>query len=137
MIKLKLSSSFWRFFLVGIINTIVGTSIMFISYNILHFSYWISTFLNYFLGSILSFFLNKYYTFKNNDKSIKQIIFFGLNIIICYAVSFGISKRVVNFLNISNSEMINGNISMFLGMILFVILNFFGQKLWVFKTKNI
>lgn len=32
-----------KFLLVGIVNTIVGTSIMFLLYNIAHMNYWISS----------------------------------------------------------------------------------------------
>lgn len=48
-----------KFILVGIVNTIFGTTVMFVAYNMIGFSYWISSALNYILGSILSFFLNK------------------------------------------------------------------------------
>lgn len=48
-----------KFILVGIINTLFGTTIMFAAYNLLHLSYWVSSGMNYFFGSILSYFLNK------------------------------------------------------------------------------
>ena len=53
-----------KFLLVGVINTLVGTAIMFGLYNLAHCSYWVSSAANYILTSILSFFLNKYFTFK-------------------------------------------------------------------------
>ena len=31
--------TFWKFILVGIANTIVGTGVMFVFYNVFHFSY--------------------------------------------------------------------------------------------------
>lgn len=46
----------FKFIFVGIINTLVGTSVMFVAYNLLHFSYWISSASNYIIGSIVSFF---------------------------------------------------------------------------------
>ena len=46
--------TFWKFILVGIANTLFGTGIMFVFYNVLHLSYWISSASNYFFGSILS-----------------------------------------------------------------------------------
>ena len=59
-----LDATFWKFILVGIANTIVGTAVMFAAYNIFHLNYWISSASNYVIGSILSYFLNKYFTFK-------------------------------------------------------------------------
>ena len=45
-----------KFLLVGVINTLVGTAIMFGLYNLAHYSYWVSSAANYILTSILSFF---------------------------------------------------------------------------------
>lgn len=45
-----------KFILVGGINTLVGTFVMFGAYNFLGFSYWISSALNYIIGSIVSYF---------------------------------------------------------------------------------
>lgn len=61
--------TFWKFILVGIINTLFGTAVMFICYNVFHLSYWVSSASNYIFGSILSYFLNKRFTFQNNDRS--------------------------------------------------------------------
>ena len=54
-----------KFLIVGVVNTVFGTAVMFVSYNLLHLDYWISTGANYVLGSILSYFLNKTFTFNN------------------------------------------------------------------------
>ena len=40
--------TFWKFILVGVANTIFGTGIMFVFYNVFHFSYWVSSASNYF-----------------------------------------------------------------------------------------
>lgn len=45
----------WKFLLVGVINTLVGTGIMFGLYNLANCSYWVSSAANYVLTSILSF----------------------------------------------------------------------------------
>ena len=46
-----------KFLIVGVVNTLFGTAIMFGLYNLAGCSYWISSAANYFFGSILSFFL--------------------------------------------------------------------------------
>ena len=61
-----------KFILVGVVNTLVGMAIMFGLYNLAHCSYWVSSAANYILTSILSYFLNKYFTFKNKERSWKQ-----------------------------------------------------------------
>jgi hypothetical protein len=65
--------TFWKFILVGVVNTLFGTAIMFVFYNVLHLSYWISSASNYVFGSILSYFLNKYFTFQNKSKSWRTV----------------------------------------------------------------
>lgn len=64
MMKKLFDSTVVRFVLVGAVNTLFGAGIMFIFYNCLHLSYWLSSASNYFFGSILSYFLNKYFTFR-------------------------------------------------------------------------
>lgn len=132
MIK-KLDKTFIKFALVGVINTIVGTSIMYLSYNLLNLGYWLSSFLNYFLTSILSYFLNRNFTFKSKDSHIKTIFKFAINILICYGIAYGVAKPVTSFVLRGQSTSIQENIAMAVGMVFFVILNYFGQKLVVFK----
>ena len=69
-----------RFVLVGIVNTLVGTVIMFGLYNLAHCSYWVSSAANYILTSILSYFLNKYFTFQNRERSVGQVVRFVVNV---------------------------------------------------------
>ena len=63
-IKNILDITFWKFVLVGIVNTLVGTAVMFAAFNVLLLSYWISSASNYVVGSIVSYFLNLYFTFQ-------------------------------------------------------------------------
>ena len=86
-----------RFIIVGCINTIVGTAIMFGFYNLASCSYWVSSAANYILTSILSFFLNKYFTFRNKERSWKQVMRFAVNIAVCYILAYGIAKPAVMY----------------------------------------
>ncbi|MFI3226604.1 MAG: GtrA family protein [Clostridia bacterium] len=125
-----------KFIIVGILNTIVGTSVMFISYNFLGLTYWISSALNYIIGSIFSFFMNKYFTFSNSEKSLKQVVLFILNISLCYFMAYGISKPLVSYVLSGFGTSIQENIAMLCGMCLFVALNYFGQRFIVFKNQD-
>lgn len=133
--KRIIDKTFIKFIGVGIINTVFGTSIMFISYNLLQFIYWVSSAANYILGSILSYFLNKYFTFQNKEKSVKLVLKFILNITICYLIAYGVAKPVVKFLLHNMSKNVQENCAMLCGMGLFVILNYLGQRFGVFKEK--
>mgnify|MGYP002237852565 FL=1 len=89
-----LDITFWKFVLVGIVNTLVGTGVMFAAYNLLHLSYWVSSASNYVVGSIVSYFLNKYFTFQNKERSWKQLGMFVINITICYLLAYGMQSRL-------------------------------------------
>ena len=134
--KKILDDQIFKFIIVGIINTLFGTAVMFGMYNLFHCSYFFSTAMNYILGSILSFFLNKYFTFQNKNKSMKQVLKFIFNIVLCYSLAYGIAKPLVNFILSSFSKIIKDNISMLIGMILFTFLNYFGQKYFVFGNEK-
>lgn len=123
-----------KFLVVGIINTIVGTGLMFILYNLFSMNYWISSAANYIVGSIVSYFLNKYFTFQNKEKSVKQMWKFALNIIVCYFLAYGAAKPIVFYLLSGINEKIQGNVAMLAGMCLFVIFNYLGQRFLVFKN---
>ena len=119
-----------KFILVGIVNTLVGTGVMFLMYNLLHASYWISSASNYIIGSIVSYVLNKYFTFQNNEKS------FAMNISICYLAAYGVAKPLVRMVLSGASKSIQENLAMLVGMGLFVVLNYFGQRFIVFKKDE-
>ena len=136
---MKLSSFFDRkllkFLIVGIINTAFGSGLMFLLYNCFNFSYWISSACNYLFGGILSFFLNKYFTFQNNKKSIIQVLIFFINLMICYFISYFVTKKLVFIILFSYPEKTRGNISLFIGMCLYTVLNYIGQRIIVFRKE--
>lgn len=135
-IKGKFDVTFIKFVFVGVINTVVGTAVMFLAYNIFHCSYWISSVMNYVIGSICSYFLNKYFTFQNKEKSPVIILKFVINITICYLIAYGGAKRLILLLLSDFSPKWQDNIAMVCGMGLFVILNYFGQRFFAFKKKD-
>ena len=140
ILKRIFSSNFVRFVIVGVLNTAIGTAVMFLSYNFLHTGYWISSALNYIVGSIFSYFANKYFTFNCKKKSWKEAVRFVLNISICYFIAYGLAQPIVirlfSFIKISFSGSLLDQIAMIVGMVIFVIINFIGQKVFVFKKQN-
>lgn len=135
-IKAKFDITFVKFIVVGVINTLLGTAVMFIAYNMFHLSYWISSAANYVVGSICSYFLNKYFTFHNKEKSPVIVIKFIINITVCYLIAYGGAQRLIMWLLSDFSIKWQDNIAMLCGMGLFVILNYFGQRFFAFKKKD-
>ena len=136
MIKKLLDRTFWKFILVGIINTIVGTSVMFLCYNAFHLNYWVSSAMNYIIGSIVSYFLNKYFTFQNKQRSWKIVIKFIIDISVCYLIAYGVAKPLVARILSGQSVTIQENGAMLVGMCLFVGLNYLGQRFFAFKKEE-
>ena len=128
-------NTFSRFILVGIANTIIGTVIMFVFYNVFHLSYWLSSASNYFFGSICSYLLNKHFTFRYHEKGFSSLLRFTLNILVCYLLAYGIAKPVMQWILSGYSITIQENISMALGMCLFVVFNYLGQRYFAFKKS--
>jgi len=124
-----------KFIIVGFINTIFGSAIMFILYNLLNFSYWVSSASNYIAGSILSFFLNKYFTFSVKKWNVFMIIAFIINILICYFIAYGIAKPLMNHFLQNFSQKARENSALFTGMVIFTSINYIGQKYFVFKSS--
>ena len=122
-----------KFLIVGVVNTVFGTIVMFSLYNLAGCSYWISSAANYILGSILSFFLNKYFTFQNGERSWGQVVRFTVNIAACYLVAYGVAKPAMRMLLSGQSVSIQENAAMLVGMCLFTGLNYFGQRFFAFR----
>ena len=124
--------------MVGIMNTLIGMAAMFIAYNVFHLGYWLSSAMDYIIGSIFSYFANKHFTFKAEKKSAGEIVRFAINIVGCYFAAYSIAKPVVvSALEKTEwSVSVMEQISMLFGMCIFVVLNYFGQKYFVFRKKR-
>ncbi len=125
-----------KFLLVGVINTLVGTAIMFGLYNLAGASYWLSSAANYILTSILSYFLNKYFTFRSQGGSLREILRFALNIAVCYLLAYGIAKPLVIWALSATTDKVRDNVAMLVGMCLFTGLNYLGQRFFAFAEKK-
>ncbi len=150
--KTVLDKTFWKFILVGVLNTVVGLGVNYLLLFLLPKTglgdtptYWIASAGNYVVGSILSFFLNKYFTFKSNSKSFLEVLRFIANIVVCWIIAYGIAKPLVGlaFTGIwvfpwQDVEMPKavGYVATLVGAGLFVILNYFGQRFFAFKQDK-
>jgi len=125
--------TFLKFISVGVVNTLVGSGLMFVLYNFLGTDYWVSSATAYVVGSALSFFLNKYWTFKIRKWSVFIVAGFVLNIAICYLLAYKVARILVYALLLSHPEKIKDNVAMLVGICLFTGLNYLGQRFVVFR----
>ena len=131
-----------HFGIVGVMNTLLGYLIMSGLYNLAHWNYWVSSGTSYFIGSVFSYYMNGKVTFKVENKDKWLPWRFALNIIVCYLISFSVAQPLVTWLlDVSGlarggtfSQALLDNVAMIFGMGIFIVMNFFGQKLFVFRT---
>ena len=143
MLKKIFDPTLFRFLLVGVVNTLVGYGVMFGLYNLagLHLwgdpGYWISSAANYVVGSVVSFFLNKHFTFRNQERGAGVVLRFAVNIAVCWALAYGLAKPATVWLLSGTgwSPQLQGNLSMLAGSGLFVLLNYFGQRFFAFRSR--
>lgn len=128
--------TFLKFVFVGVINTIFGTAVMFLLYNVAGCSYWVSSASNYIFGSILSYFLNKHFTFQNKEKGFRVVFRFAINISVCYLLAYGLAKPAMYYILAGAETKIKDNVAMLTGMCLFVGFNYIGQRFFAFKSGD-
>lgn len=125
-----------KFLLTGVINTLVGAGVMFLLYNLAGCSYWFSSAANYVVGGTVSFFLNKYFTFKNRERSWAQVLRFVLTVAACWLVAYGAAKPIAMRLLAGYGEKLQTNIAMVVGMGLYTALNYLGQRFFAFRSTG-
>lgn len=125
-----------KFIIVGLANTFIGSAVMFTLYNVFQMSYWFSSASNYVVGSIFSYVFNKNWTFNSKGRNKKTVPLFIINIIICYILAYGISKPLIGYLLKSAGAVVQDNISLGVGLVLFTGFNYFGQRYFVFKEDK-
>ncbi|WP_423799527.1 GtrA family protein [Neobacillus sp. SAB-20_R2A] len=131
--------SFIRFLIVGVINTIVGLTTMYVLLNGFRFSYWWSTLLGNIVGAGVSFILNRNFTFKNDSAIGGSLVRFVMVIGICYFVSYSLGLKLAIWLleklPVVPKEFAK-DLAVLLGTGIYTILNYLGQKHFVFKEAE-
>lgn len=125
--------SILKFLLVGVLNTLVGSGVMFLLYNLAGCPYWPSVCANYICGGILSYFLNKYFTFQRKERSWGEVGRFILTVAVCMLIAYGVAKPAVRWALSGLDGKVQENMAMLVGMGLYTVLNYFGQRFFAFK----
>jgi putative flippase GtrA len=130
------TNSFIRFLLVGVINTCVGLLIIFFLLNIVHLSYWLSTFIGNTAGAFISYWLNRSFTFNSQVSAHRGLPRFFTIILICYFGAYFLSERLLDWISHYQfvSTSVEQNIAVLVGSILYTGTNYIGQKYFVFSS---
>lgn len=113
-----------RFILSGIMAVLTDLSIYYVLINYLDFN--LAKGISFVSGTFVAFIANKYFTFRKYNRKAKEIWQF------CLLYSFTLTINVtVNKILLSLSEIIF--ISFIIATGISAMINFIGQKFWVFK----
>lgn len=122
-----------------VISGLLATGTDFIIYHLLSshvFGYNLSKTISFLMGTLVAFFYNKYITFNAPDKSISEVVkFFTLYVV---SMVFNVVTNhfsIVILSKISYAMKLVVLTSFILATMVSMIINFFGQKFWVFTNK--
>lgn len=135
---LKPTNSFIRFLFVGIVNTLIGLTIIFLLMNGIGLNYWMATSIGNTCGAIISFVLNRNFTFKSNNSLVASGIRFATVIVLSYFCAYGVSDLLWGGVMDESSLFLftNKEVSVLFGACLYTLLNYYGQKYLVFHRTR-
>ncbi|WML43467.1 GtrA family protein [Neobacillus sp. PS3-40] len=134
-----MKNSFFRFLLVGVINTIVGLSFMYLFLHVFSCSYWASTFIGNVIGACVSYFLNRTFTFKSTTSMSKSMTRFAAVILLCYFISYYLGEKTVTILFAQIpffEKKYVADAAVLFGTGFYTITNYLGQRLFVFQKRG-
>ena len=130
-----LDSSIWKFLLVGVGNTLLSMVIMFALEGL---GYWPSTAIAYVAGAVMSFFLNRHFTFHSQETLVRSAVKFALNVAVCYLLAYGIAQPVMELIPqpVFVPAIWWERLTKLVGMGLYTVLNYFGQRFFAFQKRT-
>ncbi|MDR2083771.1 MAG: GtrA family protein [Bacteroidales bacterium] len=129
---IKNNISLIKYFIVGIINTLVSLIVIAICMYLFNLKYDTSNIIGYVIGLINSFIWNKNWVFKKRESNelLKEIVLFLLVFLLCFGIQFLSLKVMVEKLNLQEY------ISQVIAMIIYTIPSYFLNRFITFKQKN-
>ncbi len=124
----KTIKQFIKYGLVGVSNTLITLSIIFVFMKLLNVPYIPSNAVGYLFGFINSFFLNKIWTFKSKESIGKESFFFILIFIICYSI------QLVFLIILKEIILVKPEFAQIIAMGFYTVMNFLGNKYITFKA---
>ncbi len=125
-------SSFLRFLLVGVGNTLLSMVIMFLLEGL---GYWPSTAIAYAAGAVMSFFLNRYFTFHSEEGFARSAVKFAVNVAVCYLIAYSLAQPIARWILSGTAipALWQERLTKLGGMALYTLLNYFGQRFFAFR----
>jgi putative flippase GtrA len=125
-----IARQFVKFCLVGVLNTVLTLSGIFLLMRIFKVNYVISNMVGYVLGVVNSFLWNKRWTFRSKGPLGRESVAFGAVFALSYVIQLGglvLLKEIVH---------VHVEIAQVLSLVLFSVINFLGNKFISFAQAN-
>lgn len=130
-------SSFFRFLLVGVGNTLLSMAITFLLYNLAGIDPVAASAIAYVAGAVMSFFLNRRFTFHSQADFWPSALKFALNVAILWIITTPfLQPWLAGLLQGPLGERWANNISLVICMGLYTILNYLGQRFFAFRKTE-
>ena len=117
-----------KFSIVGIINTLITISCIFMLTKIAGFHYIVANIIGYTLGLTNSFFMNRFWTFKSSGKYGRESIRF----LTVFALSY--LSQLILLVLLKERLVIPADYAQIIAMIFYTAINFFTNKFFTFRT---
>jgi len=130
--KKELFKQFFKFAIVGVINTLINLIVLYSLTELFNVYYIISAVFAFIVAVTNSFILNKIWTFKERigDDTIKKYIKFFIVSVIALLINLAILYSLTEFLHIYYM------FSQIIAIVISLWVNFLGNRVWTFKVKN-
>ncbi|HIT56029.1 TPA: GtrA family protein [Candidatus Galligastranaerophilus intestinigallinarum] len=129
-----------RFILSGILAVLTDTFVYYILSHFIDLS--LAKGISFLTGTITAYLMNKYYTFEQKRKSIKEVVKFLLLYLVSLTANVGVNKTCLlilpsafSYISFLNNFQAVKLFSFLCATGTSTIINFSGQKFWVFKGK--
>lgn len=129
----KGTNTLLRFMYIGLINTCIGLSLIFLLLNVVGWPYWMSTSIGNGIGAIVSYFLNKNFTFKSKVNDKKGITLFVLVIVGSYIISYRLGYSLITNSLFINLGIYTEEFSVLIAAMIYTVLNYLGQRYVTFR----
>lgn len=118
-----------KFGLVGIVNTVITLTIVFLLTHLFRIPYIIANVVGYVLGFINSYIMNRKWTFHSTGSVNSEAPRFVMTFIIAYLIQLCVLIFLIRVVSLREET------AQLISMVIFTVVNFLGNKLFTFNER--
>ena len=132
ILKFQITNEFIKFAMVGVVNTIIHLSVLYVLTEFFLIWYILSSFLAFLVAVTNSFIMNTLWTFKKDIKR-KTVTKYGKFFIVSVVTALSNLFFIYVFTEFSGLWYM---LSQFIAIVLTLMINFIGNKFWTFNENE-